>query len=199
MTFEAWLENNPLRPHVREQFEVKPLRAATDVNVIPHALHFPCGNGSSTALLRKHFSLEKVTAIDRDGELVSAARNNRDLAGIDFSVADLRSLPFEDGTFDAVFDLADLHNYAEWERGLLETRRVLKPGGLLLLEELSLGTFTHASGRLFRILAKHPYEAMFTTERFRNSVLSNGFVIDHFEERNQFGLLKYFIMAARKT
>ena len=198
MSFESWLENNRLRPFVREQFEVKPLRGATDVGVIHHALHFPCGNGSSTALLRRYFSLEKVSAIDRDGELVSAARANRDLTDIDFSVADLRSLAFEAGTFDAVFDLAELHNYAEWERGLLETRRVLKPGGLLLLEELSLDTFTHASGRLFRLLAEHPYEAMFTTERFHNSVLSNGFVIEHFEERNQFGLLKYFIIVARK-
>ena len=199
MSFESWLENNPLRPFVREQFEVKPLRDATDVGVILHALHFPCGNGTSTALLRRHFSLEKVSAIDRDEELVGAARANGSLADIDFSVADWRSLAFEDGTFDAVFDLADLHNCAEWERGLIEIRRVLKPGGLLLLEELSLDTFTHASGRLFRLLAKHPYETMFTTEKFHNSVFSNRFAIEHFEERNQFGLLKYFIMVARKT
>ena len=198
MSVESWLEGNWLRPYVREQFEVKPLREATDVNVIPHALHIECKSGGPTALIMKHFSIEKMTAIDRDEGMVAAARANPELSGISFAAGDVCSLRFEDGTFDAVFDLAELHNYSDWERGLAEIKRVLKPGGFLILEELSLESFRHAAGRLFKLLTEHPYDVMFTTERFRDCVLGNGFEMSHFEERNQFGLLKYFTMTARK-
>lgn len=199
MSFESWLENNRLRPFVRERFEVKPLREATDVNVIPHALHIECKNGCPTALIMKHFSTERMTAIDRDERMVAAARANPELGSINFAVGDVCSLSFADNTFDAVFDLAELHNYSDWERGLAEMRRVLKSGGILILEELSLESFRHAAGRLFKLLTEHPYATMFTTAGFRNSVLRSGFEIGHFEERNQFGLLKYFTMIARKT
>ena len=198
MSFESWLENNRLRPFVREQFEVKPLRSATDVGVIPRALHIECKSGKPTALILKHFSIEKMTAIDHDEAMVAAARGNHKFDSVDFQVGDVRSLGFKDGTFEAVFDLAELHNYADWEHGLSEMKRVLKPGGLLILEELSLESFRHAAGRLFKLLAEHPYDAMFTIDEFRSSVLGDGFEIDHFEERNQFGLLKYFTMIARK-
>jgi len=199
MTFEYLLENNRLRGIVREHFEVKPLRRATDIEVIPRALHIACGNGKPTALIVKHFSPQSVSAIDRDAGLVAIARRNPALARVDLSTGDVCALGFEDSTFDAVFDLAELHNYANWQGGLLEMKRVLKPGGLLILEELSLESFSHAAGRLFRALTKHPYDAMLTTDAFRASVAANGFQVLRFEERNPLGLLRYFIMIARKT
>ncbi len=199
MTFESLLENNRLRAFVRDQLEVKPLRQATDVGRIPLALHIACGNGNPTLLIRKRFALGKVLAIDRDGEVIAAARRNPALAADDFAVGDVRSLGFEDGLFDAVFNLADLHNFADWERGLLQMKRVLRPGGLLIMEELSLESFTRGAGRLFRVLTEHPYDAMLTKNAFRESVLKNGFEILHDEDRNPFGLLRYFIMIARKA
>ena len=198
MSFESWLENNRLRPYVREQFEVKPLRRATNVGAIPHALHIECKDGVPTAQIMKHFPVEKVTGIDRDEGLVAAARANPACAGADFSVGDVRSLGFTDGSFDAVFDLAELHNYPDWERGLREIKRVLKPGGLLILEELSLESFAWGSGRLFKALTEHPYDVMFTAGAFRDRVLESGFEIASFDRRTPFGLLKYFIMVARK-
>jgi ubiquinone/menaquinone biosynthesis C-methylase UbiE len=199
MTFESRLENNRLRPYVREQFEVKPLRRATDVGTIPHALHIECKDGKPTSLIMEYFSIERVSAIDRDERSIAAARANPALVGVDFSVGDVRSLSFEDSGFDAVFDLAELHNYADWERGLSEIARVLKAGGLLILEELSLESFTHGAGRLFRVLTEHPYDVMLTANTFRDSVLKNRFEILHFEERNPLGLLRYFTMIARKA
>ena len=198
-TFEDRLENNRLRAFIRERMEIKPLRQATDVGLIPHALHIACGNGSPTSLILKNFSLQKVSAIDREGELIAEARANPAFDRVDFSVGDVRSLSFDDSVFDAVFDLADLHNFRDWERGLLEMKRVLKPGGLLLLEELSRESFAHSAGRLFKRFTDHPYDAMLTTEGFREAVLRNGLEILHFETKNPFGLLRYFIIIARKA
>jgi SAM-dependent methyltransferase len=198
-SFEAWLESHPLRPFVREQSEVKPLRRAADFGAIPRALHIECKDGVPTAQIMKHFPVDKVTGIDRDEGLVAAARANPACVGADFSVGDVRSLGFTDGTFDAVFDLAELHNYADWERGLHEIHRVLKHGGLLILEELSIESFSWGAGRLFKALTEHPYDVMFTADAFRDRVRETGFEIASFDRRRPFGLLKYFTMIARKA
>jgi ubiquinone/menaquinone biosynthesis C-methylase UbiE len=196
--FEHVLENNPLRSFVRDAMEVRPLRAATDVGRIDHALHIACGNGNPTQLILKYFRAEKVSAIDREDTLVADACRRYGSESIDFSVQDVCSLSFEDNSFDAAFNLADLHNKIDWQRGVLELKRVLKPGGLLILEELSQETFTHAAGKLFKALTDHPYDSMLTQEGFRDYVLENGFEVLHFQEKCPFGMLKYFIMVARK-
>ncbi len=197
-TFEYMLENNPLRARIRENMEVKCLRAAAEVGSIDHALHIACGNGSATRLILKHFPAKRVSAVDRDDGLIAAARKMRKGDTVDFSVQDVRSLSFSDELFDAAFDLADLHNTPDWKGGLRELNRVLRPGGLLILEELSLESFNHAAGKLFKAFTDHPYDSMLTMGDFHDQVLRSGFEILHFEEKMPFGLLKYFIMVARK-
>jgi ubiquinone/menaquinone biosynthesis C-methylase UbiE len=198
-TFEYLLENNRLRALVRERMEVEPLRKATSVGSIPHALQIACGSGSSTSQLMKYFSPEKLTAVDREAELIAVARETHDSGKFEFHARDVFTLDFDDDLFDAVFNLADLHNYCDWRIGLMELRRVLKPGGLLIMEDLSRETFSHAAGRVFRRLTEHPYDSMLTMGEFRDYALRNGFEILHFEERIPLGLLKYFIMVARKA
>jgi len=197
--FEFILENNPLRAWVRENLEVKPMRAATDVGRIDHALHIACGNGSATQMIRRYFSPERISAVDQNGEVIAAACSKYQSDTVDFSVQDVRSLSFGDSLFDAVFDLADLHNFPDWKQGVMELKRVLKPGGLLILEEISQETFSHAAGRLFKALTDHPYDSMLTMKGLHDHLHENGFEITHFEERNPFGLLRYFIMVARKA
>lgn len=197
-TFELVLENNPLRAWIRETLEVRPMRAATDIGRIDHALHIACGNGSATQMILKYFSPERISAVDQNGQLIAAARRKYQSDTVDFSVQDVRSLSFGDKLFDAVFDLADLHNFQDWKQGVMELKRVLKPGGLLILEEISQETFSHAAGKLFKALTDHPYESMLTMQGLHDHVLQNGFEILHFEEKNPLGLLKYFIAVARK-
>ena len=197
--FEYLLENNDLRALVREHMEVKPLRKATDVGSITHALQIACGNGSSSAQIMKYFSPRKLSAIDREEELIALARRAHPAPAFDFHARDVFSLGFDDELFDAVFNLADLHNYRDWGIGLMELKRVLKPGGLLIMEDLSQETFEHSAGKIFKMLTDHPYDSMLTAEGFRDFALGNGFEILHFEEKNSLGLLKYFVMVARKA
>ncbi len=196
--FESLLENNPLRARVRENMEVKCLRKATDVGILSHALHIACGNGDATRMILKYFPAARMSAVDRDPELIATARERHRSDALDFSVQDAGSLRFDGGLFDAVFDLADLHNHQDWKRRLLELRRVLKASGLLILEELSRETFSRAAGRLFKVLTDHCYQSMLTMTDFRDHVLRSGFEILHFEEKNPLGLLTYFVMVARK-
>jgi demethylmenaquinone methyltransferase/2-methoxy-6-polyprenyl-1,4-benzoquinol methylase len=52
-----------------------------------------------------------------------------------FIRADAQQLPFADGAFDIVTVGYGLRNLADWQRGLGEMRRVLKPGGRIVLLE----------------------------------------------------------------
>lgn len=196
--FEYYLENNRARAFVRELMEVRPLRRATDVEGIGHALQIACGVGSSSSQLMRHFSPRRLTAIEREPELVDVARATHDPERFEFRAGDVFSMGFGDGAFDAVFNLADLHNYADWRTALLEIRRVLKPGGHLIMEDMSRESFRYAAGRAFKRLTSHPYGEMLAMEEFRLFAEASGFELLRFEEVNALGLLKYFIMVARK-
>jgi ubiquinone/menaquinone biosynthesis C-methylase UbiE len=198
-SFEYRLEHNRLRSFVRETMEVKRLRKATDIGAVERALHIACGNGDATCLIRKYFPVGRIEAVDRDADLIARARQAHGDDSIGFSVQDACDLAFPDSAFDEVFDLADLHNTSEWRRGVLELHRVLKPGGLLVLEEISRETFGYAAGRVFKALTEHPYDAMLTIEEFLDCVRANDFEILRFERKNPFGLFKYFLLIARKT
>ena len=197
--FEYFLENNPLRSIVREHVEVKPLRAATDIGHIGHALQIACGDGTSSQMILKYFNPARLSGVDKEAPLIAAANQRHASGTVDFSAQNVRSMSFEDGTFDAAFNLGDLHNYVDWHKGVTELRRVLKPGGLLIMEDLSLETFSNAIGKVFRRLTEHPYDCMLTIEAFRDFVFRSGFEILYLQEKNPLGLLRYFVMVARKV
>lgn len=55
--------------------------------------------------------------------------------------ADGLRLPFRDQSFDAITVAFGLRNMASWEDALREMRRLLRPGGLLLVMDFSLPPF----------------------------------------------------------
>lgn len=53
-----------------------------------------------------------------------------EIGDISFKNGDVLDLPFEDNEFDIVFSNGVLHHTTDWEKGVAELVRVLKPGGL---------------------------------------------------------------------
>ena len=49
--------------------------------------------------------------------------------GLEAAVADVRDLPFGDGSFDAIYSMGTIEHFDETERAVEEMARVLKPGG----------------------------------------------------------------------
>ncbi|GIH15126.1 class I SAM-dependent methyltransferase [Rugosimonospora africana] len=90
-----------------------------------------CGSGPVLAPLHERGAV--VTGVDNSvGMLELAKRRLGD--GVDLRVADLgRSLPFPDGAFDDVIACLVLHYLRDWEAPLAELRRVLVPGGRLIV------------------------------------------------------------------
>jgi ubiquinone/menaquinone biosynthesis C-methylase UbiE len=90
-----------------------------------------CGSGPLFAALRERGAI--VTGIDKSAGMLEIAR--RRLGGdADLRVAELGSaLPFPDDTFDDVTASLVLHYLEDWGPALAELRRVLKPGGRLIV------------------------------------------------------------------
>lgn len=90
-----------------------------------------CGSGPLFAALRAKGAV--VTGVDGSPAMIELARRR---LGDDAAlhVADLsRPLPFHDGAFDDVVASLVLHYLRDWEAPLAELRRVLKPGGRLIV------------------------------------------------------------------
>jgi SAM-dependent methyltransferase len=76
----------------------------------------------------------RVVGIDISPAVVAAAA--RRYPGLEALVADVRRLPFAEGTFDVVVSVSTLDHFetaADLEAGLAELRRVLVPGGTLVV------------------------------------------------------------------
>lgn len=90
-----------------------------------------CGSGPLTAALRAKGAA--VTGFDASAAMVDLARQRLG-AVADLHVADLGApLPFADAEFDDVVASLVLHYLEDWTGPLSELRRVLKPGGRLMV------------------------------------------------------------------
>jgi len=122
-------------------------------------LDIGCGTGYITRLLHKHFPKAGLTAIDiAPGMLLSArAAQPRRMPWVgrtSYACCDAVRLPFSDGSFDLVASNLAMQWVREPEKMLSEMRRVLAPGGLMLLSTFGRRTL----GELRQSLAGFSHE-----------------------------------------
>lgn len=94
-----------------------------------HALDLGTGGGHVAYLMARHAA--RVTASDLSGAMlaaVAATARERGLANIDTAEAPAERLPFADAGFDFLGCRFSAHHWRDFEGGLREARRVLKPG-----------------------------------------------------------------------
>ena len=90
-----------------------------------------CGEGYGTALLSTAAS--SATGVDISEKAVEHARARYPSERLEFLVSDCLELPFDDDEFDCVVSFETLEHLDDHQGLLTEFRRVLKPGGFLLL------------------------------------------------------------------
>lgn len=90
-----------------------------------------CGNGNVINLLMKQRQ-GTYYGVDLSPAMIDEAKK-RLPANVVLEIADVVHLPFEDDFFDGLICNASFHHYQEPERAVGEMRRVLKPGGYLIL------------------------------------------------------------------
>ena len=94
-----------------------------------------CGTGSLALALAQHVAA--VHAVDGSAAMLLAARTR--LAGqpnVVLSEGSLEALPLADASLDVAVLMLVLHHVAEPSRVLREARRVLRPGGRLLITDM---------------------------------------------------------------
>lgn len=81
-----------------------------------------------------------MVGIDKSGLLIEEAKRNNKNSGTLVKGGDILNLEFDTGSFDFAYCINSLHhlrNNKEINTALLEIRRVLKNGGLLIVHELN--------------------------------------------------------------
>ena len=99
-------------------------------------LDLAAGTGTSSAAIAQHGA--HVTAADFSEGMLAVGRERQ--SGnelIDFVWADATELPFDDASFDAATISFGLRNVTEPKRAIAEMKRVVKPGGRIVICEFS--------------------------------------------------------------
>lgn len=115
-------------------------RIATTKAIAPRKgmriLDLAAGTGTSSAALAAHGA--HVTAADfSEGMLAEGRKRHAGNDLIDFVWADGTQLPFEDDSFDAATISYGLRNVSDPKKAIAEMRRVVKPGGRIVIAEFS--------------------------------------------------------------
>jgi len=101
------------------------------------ALDLPCGSGRMSLLLRSKFT---IVSADYSPTMLGFASRDPMFVG---ARVDAFQLGFADSSFDLIHCLRLSFHYPNFEEILAEFYRVLKPGGILLLDSLNPGTLRH--------------------------------------------------------
>ena len=118
-------------------------RAADRAELEPgdSALDVCCGTGDLAVELRRRVGATgRVVGCDFSEPMLELARDKSDrleLSDIEFEWADALELPFRDGSFDAVTVGFGVRNLVDVEGGVAELARVLRPGGRLVILEIT--------------------------------------------------------------
>jgi ubiquinone/menaquinone biosynthesis C-methylase UbiE len=195
---EFALMNNPIRAFIQEKHEIRALRRMTPITNIGIALEIGCGNGYGTRLIKANFCPMKIEAIDLDEKMIRIARRKNRDSSIQYHVMDASTLSFTDRAFDAIFDFGIIHHIPNWKDCISEMHRVFKVNGEVILEEISTDTVSTLPGRIWKGLLDHPYNEIFSTAEFLESLSAEGFEVQGFVEHHPLRLFKHFSLVAKK-
>src|SRR5579872_1585437 len=103
-----------------------------------------CGAGYGSAELAH--AAQSVVGIDVGPEAIEFARENYRLPNLTFEQGSCIALPHPDGSFDLVVAFEVIEHLEQWRELLLETRRVLAPGGQFIVSTPNKLYYTESRG-----------------------------------------------------
>jgi SAM-dependent methyltransferase len=96
-------------------------------------LEIGSGRGGGAKHIASFFEPASYTGLDLAQNAVDLANQIHKLPNLKFVQGSAEALPFDDHSFDVVVNVESCHAYGSVDKFLSEVKRVLKPGGHLLL------------------------------------------------------------------
>jgi len=195
---ERAVVNNPVRAAHQHYQEARWFRRlAGGALTGQEVLEVGCGQGVGVEVLLDRLGAAHVSAFDLDSDMIDKARrrlHRRPSAAVSLSVGDVCAIQEPAERFDAVVDFGIIHHVPEWRNAIAEITRTLRPGGLLLFEEVP----RHAlDSWVFRTLTEHPRDDRFEADEFTEELARHGLHGSARVEHHFGGMV--FVGAARKS
>ncbi len=106
-----------------------------------YVLEVGCGPGAAVELAASLLGADRVAAVDPSSTFVDMVRTR--VPGADVRVGGAEDIPFDDGTFTAIWSIASMHHWPDRDAGLATVTAKLAPGGRLLVAERLLNRPGH--------------------------------------------------------
>lgn len=133
--------NHILSLDVDKIWRKKALKQIVDAQAPVLVLDLACGTGDFSIAIAKALTGGHVTGVDLSEGMLAVMREKVQKADltdmISIEEGDGENLRFPDNTFDRVTIAFGIRNFEDRPKGLREMLRVLKPGGRLVILELS--------------------------------------------------------------
>jgi ubiquinone/menaquinone biosynthesis C-methylase UbiE len=186
---EVMIVNSPVRLLVQKKILLPWIKSQVQIPGNGTFLEIGCGRGAGACMLLEEFSPKAVHAMDLDEAMISEATRYippGPREKINLYVGDSFFLPHRDASMDAVFGFGVLHHLPDWQGGVKEIARVLKPGGLYFLEEFYPPFYLNF---LARRLVVHPEENRFYSRDLRDNLKAAALPIEKALELKILGII----------
>lgn len=152
---ESWLE------HMRSLLGDRTIGRVADIG---------CGGGIYSRAWRS-LGAQSVVGLDASAQMVADSRAATSDAAITFEEATTDETGLEGGSCDIVFSRAVIHHLSDHERAFAEAFRILKPGGMVIVQDRTIedveqpSSPKHLRGWIFEL-----YPTLLNEERRRRPV-----------------------------
>ena len=134
-----------------------------------------CGTGLLLERLQRTVPDVRLTGVDPVPEMLALARQRLTTAATELRGAAAERLPFADGSFDAVVSASVFHYVRRPEVALAEARRVLRPGGRLVLTDWSGDFLTCRLIGVYLRLQRRALHCIYRRQELRRLLAGAGF------------------------
>lgn len=185
--------------HIRGREATIELARAAGISAGSHVLDVGSGVGGASRCLASQFGC-RVTGIDLTDDYCRAATMLAERTGlsnlVSYRQCDALNLPFEDGTFDVVWTQHVAMNISDKACLYREMYRVLKPNGLLAINDILAGP---AGPVLFPVpWARTPQTSFLVTpDELRRLLIASHFTIASWQDTTDLGREWFTAIAKR--
>ncbi|MBQ9384962.1 MAG: class I SAM-dependent methyltransferase [Ruminiclostridium sp.] len=151
-----------------------------------------CGPAPMLTLLHEKYPDKHYTGIDLTPEMIEVAKS-KNMEGVDLIVGDCEELPFADESFDVVICCQSFHHYPNVRNFFSSVHRVLRPGGRLILRDMTAKTapmmwfFNHVELPVVN-LSGHGDVHVYSVAEVRELCRGSGLTLEAGEKRGFFRL-----------